>query len=83
MASPRRRRYGPFFMAQREVPGQEGYEVFRYAFAQISAAGSFHTGTFVANMLACFYIGDDCGRCRNVRLCGANGQRCRQQESRC
>ena len=30
-ASPRRRRYGPFFMAQREVPGQEGYEVFRYA----------------------------------------------------
>lgn len=26
----------------------------RYAFAQISAAGSFHTGTFVANMLACF-----------------------------
>ena len=26
----------------------------RYAFAQIPAAGSFHTGTFVANMLACF-----------------------------
>lgn len=26
----------------------------RYAFAQIPAAGGFHTGTFVANMLACF-----------------------------
>lgn len=26
----------------------------RYAFAQIPAAGSFHTGTFVTNMLACF-----------------------------
>ncbi len=26
----------------------------RYAFVQIPAAGSFHTGTFVANMLACF-----------------------------
>ena len=26
----------------------------RYAFAQIPAAGSFHTGTFAANMLACF-----------------------------
>ena len=25
-----------------------------YAFEQIPAAGSFHTGTFVANMLACF-----------------------------
>ena len=32
----------------------------RYAFAQIPAAGSFHTGTFVANMLACFcYAGFD------------------------
>ena len=28
----------------------------RYAFAQIPAAGSFHTGTFVANMLACFCL---------------------------
>ena len=29
----------------------------RYAFAQIPAAGSFHTGTFVANMLTAYLAG--------------------------
>ena len=42
----------------------------RYAFAQIPAAGSFHTGTFVANMLACFCYAELASRGLGMGVCG-------------